>query len=87
MSEGFRVTALGASTLQSEGGATLDVVTLNTVGTGAIVTLYDSPTASGAVLAVVTPTAPISLVYNIELQHGLTVDVATAACDITIGLG
>ena len=49
-------------------------------------TLYDSFTASGTEIAVITPTTPVSLVYDVDLLHGLTVVVATAACDITIGL-
>ena len=83
----FHITEEGTFTLQSAGGATLQSITVNTAGDGATITVYDSPTDSGTELAVITPSAPVPLFYGTVLAKGLTIVVATAACDITVVLG
>jgi hypothetical protein len=87
MSVGFHITTEGATTLQSAGGATLSSITVNTLGAGAVITLYDSATDTGAEIAVIEPSATGTLFYGVELEHGLTIVVANAACDITVTLG
>ena len=86
MSTGFHLTAEGTAVLQTSGGATLHTVTFNEVGSGAVVTIYDNDAASGTEIAIIKPTAVGTLTYDVTLENGLTVVVATAACDITIGL-
>ena len=64
-------------------------IVVNTAGaTGGTITIYDSPTASGEVVATITvPNAAQSFtaIYDIQLNYGLTVVTATmTAPDITV---
>lgn len=51
----------------------LHSVVVNSPGTGSTVTIYDSLTASGAVIAVLTGLACATLTYDVPFSVGLTV--------------
>jgi hypothetical protein len=66
---------------------TLHAVCLNTPVATEIITLFDSLTAAGTVIAVITVPAspqPVCLPYHASFNVGLTVLTATAASDITV---
>jgi hypothetical protein len=89
MAQEFHLTTTGTFVLQSTGGNTLDKIVLNTTGAGTA-TIYDSPTASGKVIAVETfsaTTPPGDIEYGVPLNNGLTIVVASAALDLTVVLG
>jgi hypothetical protein len=68
------------------GAGILHAVTINGAGTGWTITVYDNTTGSGAVLAVITPAAGSTLIYDVHFGTGCTlVTTGTAAGDITVG--
>lgn len=83
---GTHLSALGTTTLKS-GPGVLHRLVINSKGaSGNTVTLYDSTSGSGTVLAVVDATQNVvSLAYDVNFITGLTAVVAAGtAADITI---
>jgi len=75
--------ANGTVTIKS-GAGTLHTVTINTAGTADTVTLYDSTTGTGTVIAVIGSATEISIIYDIAFSTGLTaVITGTTAPDVT----
>lgn len=89
MSNTFNISASGSFTLQTAGNVVLSRVIINNAGAaaGSTITIYDSPTASGTVLATLHASAVStqqSYEYGSTLQHGLTVVNGNPASDITV---
>jgi len=72
------------TTLVKAGGGALHSITINTPVAGAI-TLFDSLTATGTTIALITTTATSqgTLIFDVEFRTGLTILTATAN-DITV---
>jgi hypothetical protein len=74
--------------LVKPGAGILTTVCLNAALATEVITIFDSLTAAGTVIAAITvPTSPqpVCLPYNVNFQVGLTVLTATATGDITVG--
>jgi len=74
--------------LVKPGAGVLTTVCLNAALATEVITIFDSLTATGTVIAAITvPTSPqpVCLPYNVNFQVGLTVLTATATGDITVG--
>lgn len=81
-----RITDAESATLK-EGAGVLHTICLNLPVAGGTLTIYDSTTASGDIIAVITEPSgvvPYSLRYDAEFKNGLTVVSTTDAQDITI---
>lgn len=77
-----------ATTIIKTAPGVLTSVCVNTATATEVITIFDSPTASGAVIAVLTiPATPVPncFAYFVNFQIGLTVLTATAVGDITVG--
>ncbi len=77
----------------SAGQGTLHTVTINGApGTDGVVTIYDSLTAAGTIIAILTISVaasisvqPISLLYDVEYENGLFFDYdANLVADLTV---
>ena len=77
----FHVTATGV--IAGSGGGVLHVVNVNTGASAATLTLYDGTSTSGAVIAVISAAAPLSLPYDAVLNKGLYAAVS-GAIDVTV---
>lgn len=67
------------------GSGTLVGVTFGKQGTAFVLTIYDNTAGSGTVVAVLSPTAPVSLPFGITLSIGCTiVSTATVAGSATV---
>jgi hypothetical protein len=76
-----------ATTVVKPGAGILHSVCFNKPVATEVVTLYDSLTATGAVIGTITvPSSPmpVCLPYNANFQLGLTIVTATASSDITV---
>lgn len=66
-------------------GGVLRQIVINAPGTGWTITVFDNTAASGATIAVITPTAPATLEYDLQYTQGLTILTAGATPgDITV---
>lgn len=88
---GYTVTgitlAAPTTTLVKSGSGILHTITFNKPVATGVVTVYDSLTATGKVIATITVPAspqPVSLFYDGVFDIGLTIVTATAAQDITV---
>jgi hypothetical protein len=76
-------------TLQTVGGGVLSRIVVNNAGgaAGSTVTVYDSASATGTILAVLhcdTTASQGTYEYGIPLQNGLTIVNANPATDMTV---
>lgn len=78
----FHVTATGP--VASGPGGILHTVTVGTLGTSASLTLYDGTSTSGAVIAVITPSAPATFTFDAVIANGLYAAVAGTGLDATV---
>lgn len=79
--------AAPTTTVVRTGSGILHSITLNKPAATGVITVYDNTAASGTVLATITTPAnpqPVTLIYDLYFQTGLTIVTATAAQDITI---
>jgi hypothetical protein len=79
--------AANATTNLKAGAGVLHGVNLNTLGGSSnTLTVYDSLTASGTVLAIIDTTAnPIPRIFDVIFEIGLTIVIGTGtACDATV---
>lgn len=75
----------GTSTIKSSSG-TLHTITINTLGTGSTLKVYDNTAASGTLIATInTALSIITFIYNAKFATGLTVSATgTPAADLTV---
>ena len=79
--------AAPTTTAIKSGAGVLHSITFNKPVATGTVTLYDNTAGSGTVIGTITVPAsplPMTLVYDVVFNTGLTVVTATAASDITI---
>lgn len=65
----------------------LHAITFNKPVATGVVTVYDAASATGTPVATITTPAspfPVTLVYNVAMNTGITITSATAAQDITV---
>jgi hypothetical protein len=78
----------GATTVVKSSPAMLQSLVFNSAVSGAVVTLYDNATGSGAaVIAKMTLpaiTTPTVVDYGLTTKNGLVIVTATEACDLTV---
>lgn len=79
------LTAAGTTTIKT-GAGFLHAITLNNPGSGVTIKIYDNTQGSGNLIGTITPTAAITLFYDVAFSTGLTIviTVVTTAPDITI---
>ena len=76
--------ANGTTTLKT-GAGVLHTVTINAVGSGETIQLYDNTTNSGTLIATITPVAGMTYLFDAAFSTGLTVRIAgTTAGDYTV---
>jgi hypothetical protein len=66
----------------------LTILCLNTPTATSVITLFDNTSAAGTKIGTITVPAtpqPVCMPYNVNFQIGLTINVATASSDITVG--
>jgi hypothetical protein len=72
------------------GAGFLHTLTINTPAPSAVITLYDSLTAAGTVIATITlpgtllNVGPIPAIYDVAFTTGLSIKIATGAADVTV---
>ncbi len=79
--------AAPTTTIVKSGGGILHTITINNPVATGVITIYDSLTAAGSVIATITTPAnpqPFTLHLDATFTTGLTVVTATAAQNITI---
>lgn len=80
----YHINALGTFVVKGAAGFMRSIV-INTVGTGITLTVYNNNAGSGPEVAVITPTAPVTLTYDGTMGTGITVVVAgTTAGSYTV---
>lgn len=78
------LTAAGTTTFKSSPGI-LHAITVGTLGTSTVVTVYDNTTASGNPIATITPTVVGTFLFDATFVTGLTVVVAgTGTPSVTV---
>ncbi len=60
-------------------------VNVNTGATSAVLTIYNSATASGTPVAIIDASAPISRCYGVYCPDGIFVDLSGGNADVTVG--
>lgn len=66
-------------------GHFLHAITVNTLGTGLVITVGNGSTATGGnVIAVITPTTPHTFVYRCVCDRGLHLALAGSGFDVTV---
>jgi len=81
------ITGTGTTAAIKSGSGILRRVIVNTPVATSVITLWDSLTASGAKIGTITIPAspqPFALALDAAFAIGLTVQVATAASDLTV---
>lgn len=79
--------AAPTATVVKTGAGVLHSITFNKPLATAVVTIYDNTAASGTAIGTITIPAspqPVTLLYDVAFSTGLTINTATAACDITV---
>ena len=79
--------AAPTTTLVKSGQGILHSITFNKPAATAVVTIYDNTSAAGTIIGTITVPAnpqPVTLVYDITFNTGLTITTATAAQDLTV---
>lgn len=80
--------AAPTTTLVKTGEGFLHTLVINTPVATGVITIYDSLTATGTKIGTITmpagPTAPVSVLYDVQFSIGLTIVTATAAQDLTV---
>lgn len=75
------------TTVVKTGEGILHSITINTPNAAGNATVYDSTTGTGTKIATIVQIAapqPITLIYDIAFQNGLTVVTNTATADFTV---
>ena len=73
------------TTLVKTGSGTLGRVIVNTAGAGSSISIYDSLTGSGTLIAVMSTAAQTSLAYEVSFTIGLCVVTAGGTpADVTV---
>lgn len=65
----------------------LHSITFNKPVATGVVTVYDAASATGTPIAIITTPAnpmPVTLIYDVRMETGITITTATAAQDITV---
>ena len=81
--------AAPTTTTVKSGPGLLHTLVFNKLAANGVITIYDSLTASGTVIATITSPATLlsnqgTLLYDLEFKTGLTIVTSTAAQDITV---
>lgn len=80
----FNNIATQTTTLVKTGAGVLHSVCVNTAASGAVITIYDSLTATGTKIGTLTDPAQGCIPFDAAFSTGLTVVTATASADITV---
>jgi hypothetical protein len=81
------VLAAPTTTIVKATPGVLHSITFNKPVATGVVTVYDAATATGTPVAIITTPAspmPVTLLYDIRMDTGITITSATAAQDITV---
>jgi len=76
-----------ATTVVKPAAGILHAIILNNPVAAAVITIWDSLTASGSKIGTITVPAapqPVALRYDLNTNTGLTIQTATASSDITV---
>jgi len=81
------VLAAPTTTIVKATPGVLHSITFNKPVATGVVTVYDATTATGTAVAIITTPAspiPVTLIYDMRMDVGITITSATAAQDITV---
>lgn len=82
----LNITAANGDVLDLGHGTYLGYVTINTPGSAVVLTIFNGQTGP-AVAVIATPTAPVTLEYELLLENGLWYTYAgTTAGDVTLSV-
>ena len=79
--------AAPTTTVVKSGLGVLHAITFNKPTATCVVTLYDNTSAAGSIIGTITIPAnpmPVTLLYDVAFNNGLTIVTATGASDITV---